>query len=233
MRTAKQLAAQPVHGAQPALVLLAPMVRGALAAALGLLLMTPPAMAQRAGSSVEAGPGLRTDEAAWPRWQGRLGIATGIDMADRFDRQPSSSLSLFGDYYFLQQGTAAAGRYGGGFRATGGVLVGPRGMAWAGPPDSLATLGAGFSAQRRSFSLWNSGPSTDGSDTGSVPYVGVGYTGLKSLKATGGGWGFSADLGVMALQPRSAVRLGQQSVSDALRDLQLSPLLQLGVSYSF
>ena len=34
------------------------------------------------------------------------------------------------------------------------------------------------------------------------------------------------------LQPRSAVRLGQQNLSDTVRGLEISPLLQLGVSYS-
>ena len=66
-----------------------------------------------------------------------------------------------------------------------------------------------------------------------MPYVGVGYTGLRSLRATGGGWAFNADVGVMALQPNLALRLGQQAVSDTLRDLQFSPLLQVGVSYKF
>jgi hypothetical protein len=66
-----------------------------------------------------------------------------------------------------------------------------------------------------------------------VPYVGIGYSGLKALRATGGGWGFSADLGVMALQPRSAVRFGQQPAYETLRELQFSPLLQVGASYSF
>jgi len=37
----------------------------------------------------------------------------------------------------------------------------------------------------------------------------------------------------MALQPNTAFRLGQQAVSDTLRDLQFSPLLQVGVSYKF
>lgn len=206
-----------------------------VAVLLSLLLPGSPALAQSSVLLAQAGPGLRTDEAAWPRWQGRLGIATPNDPQERFDRSSApTSFSLFGDYYFLQQGAAEAGRYGGGFRATGGLLVGPRRLAWSGPADSAAALGPGFSAQRRSFSLWNNLPG-DGSDANnsSVPYLGVGYTGLKSLKATGGGWGFSADVGVMALQPRSAVRLGQQGMSDALKDLQLSPMLQLGVSYSF
>ena len=219
--------------ARPAFFLSRASVGAALV--LGLLLPTGAALAQSGVLLAQAGSGLRTDDAAWSRWQGRLGIATPSDPQERFDRSSApTSFSLFGDYYFLQQGAAEAGRYGGGFRATGGLLVGPRRLAWSGPGDSATALGAGFSAQRRSFSLWNPLPG-DGSEagSGSVPYLGVGYTGLKSLKATGGGWGFSADVGVMALQPRSAVRLGQQGMSDAVKDLQLSPMLQLGVSYSF
>ena len=71
-------------------------------------------------------------------------------------------------------------------------------------------------------------------EPGAAPYLGIGYTGLSSK----GGWGFSADVGVVALSPRSTVKLGRvlggtQSLDDVLRDMRLSPLLQLGVSYSF
>ncbi len=93
-------------------------------------------------------------------------------------------------------------------------------------------MSGSFSAVRRNFSLANPGLGAEEGNS-SVPYLGVGYTGLQSLRATGGGWGFSADVGLVALQPRSAVRFGQQGLSDSLRDLQLSPLLQLGASYSF
>lgn len=207
-----------------------------VAAAIVLCAAAVPALAQYSKLLAQAGDGLHPDEAAWPRWQGRLGITTAGDAQERLDRSPAATgMSLFGDYYFLQQGAAAEGRYGGGFRATGGLLLGPRRLAWSGP-DALVALGNGFSAQRRSFgSLLPAVSTTDGSDAagGSATYLGVGYTGLKSLKATGGGWSFSADVGVMALQPRSVVRFGQQGISDTLRDLQLSPLLQLGVSYSF
>jgi hypothetical protein len=65
-----------------------------------------------------------------------------------------------------------------------------------------------------------------------VPYVGLGYSGLTGR----GGWGFAADVGVMALHGDS-VRFGRlsgaQSLDDLLRDLRLTPVLQLGVSYSF
>jgi hypothetical protein len=62
----------------------------------------------------------------------------------------------------------------------------------------------------------------------------LGYTGLSSK----GGWGFSADVGVMALSPGSSVKLGRvfsgnQSLDDLLREMRLSPLVQVGVSYSF
>jgi hypothetical protein len=61
----------------------------------------------------------------------------------------------------------------------------------------------------------------------------VGYTSLYGKS----GWGFSADFGLMALSPGSAVKLGRvlggQSLDDVLRDMRLSPLVQLGVSYSF
>lgn len=181
-------------------------------------------------------PGLRASEASWPRWQGRIGLnpnARGPGLLA--DAPGTPSLSLFGDYYFAQQGVTAPGRYAGGFRATGGLIVGPRtAHGWA-PPDKLSSLAAGLSLQRTGLGFWNSMPSPDGTEAAATSrtYIGVGYSGLKSLKATGGGWGFSADIGVMALQPRSAVRLGQQHVGDIVGDLHLSPLLQLGVSYSF
>lgn len=189
----------------------------------------------KTSAAPDPGLGLRADEAGWSRWQGRLGVATprGTGLAYQTGAANAPSLSLFGDYYFLQQGAVAPGRYGGGFRATGGLLVGPRGTAVSTPADNVSALGTGFSTQRRSFSLWSALPSEGEQDATSRPYLGVGYTGLKSLRATGGGWGFSADVGVMALQPRSAVRLGQQSLNEVVRDLHLSPLLQLGVSYSF
>ena len=93
-----------------------------------------------------------------------------------------------------------------------------------------------FSVDRRSVGgLQLPGlPDTSPDSSGAVPYLGVGYTGLSG-KA---GWGFSADLGVMALNPGSAANLGRvfgnvQNLDDVLRDMRLSPLVQVGVSYSF
>ncbi len=55
-------------------------------------------------------------------------------------------------------------------------------------------------------------------DTDLWPYIGLGYTGL----APRAGWGFSADLG-----------LGLRGWEGALRQVDLTPMLQLGVRYSF
>ena len=67
-----------------------------------------------------------------------------------------------------------------------------------------------------------------------LPYVGLGYSGL-SIK---GGWTLSADIGVVLDNAAGATRfgsaiLGQQSFDSALRDMRLSPLMQLAVSYAF
>ena len=214
----------------------------ALAAALavGGLTALPTAAEPVDGLRLAAGSGLLVGE-PWPRWQGRLGLSTVVAATPAlgaYGVEPGAGrglpygMSLLGDYYFLQDASTDP-RYGGGFRATGGLILGSRHGAWALPPGSLATLGSGFAAGHRSVPLWGPPGSDDDEGLGrSATYLGVGYTGLGSLRAQGG-WGFSADLGVMALRPRSAVRLGHQSLADTLRALDLAPTLQLGVSYSF
>lgn len=154
--------------------------------------------------------------------RGRLMLGTGT--TGRSDAPAASfaidgpkvqSLSLMGDYYLTRPWVGTAG----GLRATSGVLLGQRSLLWGSP----------FGMDRRSA------PWLSGDDTGSTtPYLGVGYTDTSAK----GGWGLSADLGLMALNPRSAVRLGKvfngsQNLDDAVRELRLSPVLQLGVSYAF
>jgi hypothetical protein len=209
-----------------------------LAAAI-LLSATPLAGAQD-------GSGLRSDS-SWPRWQTRIGVQESVrsDITSPTARAGSAwndpnlgssrqGLSLFGDYYLLQQGNTSVGSYSGGLRATGGLLVGAWGTPWVGVSADPAALQAGYGSSRRSFSLLHGAGGTMSDEAiDSLPYLGVGYTGLQSLRGTGGGWGFSADFGVMGLKPRSAFRLGAQSSSEPARDLQLSPVLQVGVSYAF
>ena len=199
-------------------------MRTALWTAIALIASAPACFAATTG-----GDGLRP----WPQWQGRLSLSTsgpalgntGLDVR---------SLSLMGDYYFARPslGSQAAG----GFRATSGLIVGARSSAaLSGNTGSL--VGRAFSVDHRHTAWVNPlaavevPPSTE---LTTVPYVGVGYTGLSNKS----GWGFSADVGLVALSPRSAVKLGRvlgggQSLDEVLRDMRLSPLVQLGVSYSF
>lgn len=182
-------------------------------------------------------PGLRadTDSLNWPRVAARLGLsmspASTTTMSGLFEpnvsRGPSqvTSLNVLGDFYFPNSR---------GFRATGGVLLGARTLPWSSSALLTSQPGAALVVGRTT----PAGTEDTGGDAAeaptSVPYLGIGYSDASAR----GGWGFSADFGVLALAPRPAVRLGrafsgQQSFDDLLRDLRLTPSVQVGVSYSF
>jgi hypothetical protein len=185
------------------------------------------------------GDGLtpRTKAPEWPRWQGRLSLGTSTPSlrADPMNRDSStvtlSGASLLGDFYFTRSLRGIGD--GGGFRATSGIFAGSRSTSLLSATPSAS--GRSFSVERRS--LGSIGPSNSpetAADPAPVPYLGVGYTGLSSK----GGWGFSADVGLMALSPSSVVKLGRagggnQNLDDVLREMRFSPLVQVGVSYSF
>ena len=193
-----------------------------------------------AGLSVAAdGQGLavKREAAAWSTWQGRISVGSSStfwrsSLVDSDAARPAS-VSLMGDYYFTRSLLGLGVQ--GGFRATSGLILGPRAQAWSGQPG----LGAGsaFSVGNRLFGS-NTGaipylrdPSTE---TATMPYLGVGYTGLSAR----GGWSVSADLGLVAQNPSTAVRLGRlfgsgQNLDDVVRDLRMTPMFQLGVSYAF
>jgi hypothetical protein len=178
------------------------------------------------------------DTASWPRWQGRLALGSTGPLFHLDAMNPDQSglqvnaAGLLGDYYFARSLRSRGS--GGGFRATSGLFFGSRSSTLLWSSQAPVLSGHAFNVDRRGIGGLSLA-STDGtSDPGPVPYLGVGYTGMAGK----GGWGFSADLGVMALSPGSAVKLGRvfsgnQSLDDALRDMRLSPTLQLGVSYSF
>lgn len=187
-----------------------------------------------AGGAWGVGDGLQPSaDSLWPKWQGRLALGTlspgsHPDLMN-LDVQglKVGGASLLGDYYFSRslRGVGSAS----GFRATSGVLMGSRssslllGNPWA----NLG--GRAFNVDRRSLGVWGLQTTAGDNNSDPLPYVGVGYTGLAGR----GGWGFSADLGLMALNPSSAVKLGRQGLDDSLRELRLSPMFQLGVTYSF
>jgi hypothetical protein len=136
------------------------------------------------------------------------------------------SAALFGDYYVSRPFFGSAG----GMRLTSGLVTGPRGAVF-GPGQAMAPSPFGFSAVSR-------GPASsmpadaNGEGTQTLPYVGIGYSG----SSVSGGWGFSADLGIAAENAgnqRLMRSLMSQSLDDTLRELRLTPVLQLGVSYRF
>lgn len=186
------------------------------------------------------GSGLASNGEPWARWQGRLSFGTASPVWHAGLADPDSQavrlnrMSLMGDYYVTTSLTGA-GRVG-GLRATGGVILGPRAQLWAGQ------AGGGGNGNSNGFSIGSQpfGPSAmpytndAGSDTVALPYLGLGYTGLSVHS----GWRFSADLGLVAQSPGNASRLGRalgggQSLDDAVRDLRIAPLLQVGASYAF
>ncbi len=184
-------------------------------------------------------PLAQADEAdglTLPRLQGRVRLGMGVQ-ASAADLQGSgaklSGASVLGDYYFGRDLSNEADT--GGFRVTGGVFLGSRLGLWGGPPSAQMSSSL-FIVERHSFSLLAlpRGAELANQDGGTVPYLGLGYSG-GSLKS---GFSFSADLGLMALNPGNAVRLGRsfgggQSLDDALREVRLAPLVQVGVSYQF
>lgn len=165
----------------------------------------------------------RAGDLSGPRWQARLAFDEGEVAGTRQWRK----LSVMGDYYF-------GGASFAGFRATSGLIFGPRSALWAGRPTGADSRSL-FSIDRQIFSqdTLPAGADTE-AERGTLPYLGVGYTGLSAR----GAWSFSADLGVVALSPGQASRLGRvfggtQNLDDLLRELRLAPVVQLGVSYSF
>ena len=178
--------------------------------------------------------GAGSGQAPWARWQGRLSLSTpstpwrlGADSpVAKF-----SSASLMGDYYFGR--SLASPSLLGGFRATTGLIFGPRSTLSTGQP-SLAT-GNAFSVGNRAIGQPVAPYTNDpGGETTSATYLGVGYTGL----AVRSGWSFSADLGLLAPGAGGASRWGRsvnnsQSLDDAIRQMRMTPLLQLGASYAF
>ena len=169
----------------------------------------------------------RIDYTTTASWRGDFSFANGSGLK-------TSAVSIMGDLYF----GASAGSdkvQAGGFRATSGLVVGARNNLWgtpgAAPASGLLSVNRRLFGQSPAISL----SATDaGADSATLPYIGVGYSSLAART----GWSFSADLGLVSLNPSNAVRLGRvftggQSFDDVVHDMHLAPVLQLGVSYSF
>jgi len=189
------------------------------------------ALAATAGPARAADGGrvsLNPDQLPWARWQGRLSLGTASDAwRPGAESTRLSGVSLMGDYYF---GRSLAGPgSAGGFRATSGLVFGPRALLTSTGQPGLSA-GHSFSIGSRLFGQTAMPYTSDSTgDIATLPYVGVGYTGLSAL----GGWSFSADLGLVAQSPGGLKLVRTQSLDDAVRELRLAPLVQVGVSYAF
>jgi hypothetical protein len=177
------------------------------------------------------GQGLVLDatNAFGPRLQARVGVNTSLATAD------GSSVSwqqqagvVLGDYYFSRARLGEM-QVSSGFRATSGVLLGQRSLALSTPALAQGTT-IGLTTLRQPR-LAMPGLEVAAEPWAAVPYVGVGWSGLSAK----GGWGVSADFGFAGRSYASGgLRVsGGQSLDDLLRELRLTPMVQLGVSYAF
>ena len=175
-------------------------------------------------SAASAGDGLTVPDVdpLWSRWQTRFSVTLERPLAGLTPvRTPSlQRAELMGDYYVPSFSLAPSSSWQGGLRATGGLIVGHPGLS----PTTATASPTQVGQTRFGFE----------SSNGIAPYVGVGYTGLSRRS----GWGFSADLGVLVHGGGAGLRLGgtadrAQGLDDALRDIRLSPMMQLGVHYAF
>jgi hypothetical protein len=151
------------------------------------------------------GSGLRVDDTSTPLAP-RLQTRLGLGIAN--PAWAGQAGAMLGDYYFGQV-RLGSGDVMAGFHATSGVLLGQR----------AAVLGAPGAILNSVNETWQA-----------MPYVGIGWTSASARK----GWGFSADLGLAARNSAGGLRVGStQSLDDLLRELRMTPMLQLGVSYAF
>ena len=184
------------------------------------------------------------ESAAWSRWQGRVSFAStgprwssgsgefGSNGLDVRRANAINSLSVMGDYYFTR--SLAEPKSVGGFRATSGLIFGPRSQLSSAQPymSAVSSFNIGNDLFGQSASAYAVNAADD---TATLPYLGLGYTGLSAR----GVWRFNADLGMVtqglgsAVNPGRMFGSGQRRLDESLRDLRLTPLFKLGASYSF
>ncbi len=180
-----------------------------------------------AAASPVAGDGLRVDSGMgddWSPWQARM--ALGAPSRPLFGNlstlSPTGNVLLAGDRYL---GWGRVGD-GGGLRATGALLVGPGALALAAP--------AGVSRGEMQWRGTSSPSLADPDGNGPMPYLGLGYSAWWART----GLGVSADLGLAAQRPGQVVRFGRamqgsEGLDDAIKAMQISPMFQVNLSYSF
>ena len=172
---------------------------------------------------------LAVSEQAWsgPRLQARVGINASLSADGGNASWQQQGGLVLGDYYFSRT-RLGDGLVSSGFRATSGLLLGQRSMA-LGAPALANGQGVNLTVLRQTRTAV-AGSDSANEAWSAVPYVGVGWSGISQR----GGWGVSADFGFAGRSlGNSGLRAGTQGVDDLLRELRLTPLLHLGVSYAF
>jgi hypothetical protein len=124
------------------------------------------------------------------------------------------SAAVLGDYYFA---TPSFGR----FRASGGMVVGSLGGS--------VSPSAGQARTELAVSRSNPNSASQSAETSSpaMPYLGLGFS--SSFQ---GPVAVSADVGMAASGLGRAV-FGNAGMDRALREIRVTPMLQLGVRYAF
>ena len=167
-------------------------------------------------------------EMLWPQWQARIAVQTAsqtpLALSSLLDSSAGAKAlqgaSVLGDYIFASPSF-------GSFRATGGLVFGNAG----GAPLLSAAAGPRLGLSVQSGATTAPGQGQEG--VGTLPYVGLGFSSaawLPSLSVT-------ADFGWVAGQSSSLAGGGRpifgNQANYGLRDLRVSPVLQLGLRYAF
>ena len=194
-------------------------------------------------SGTAGADGLKVDKIGgfWSPLQTRLQInavvldtSAAAPAARAWNAPPPLAASLAGDYY-LSRDPQDPGLPRSGLRASSALLIRQPGVSLSELAWSSRSMSS-FAAPHR-LALGNLGGNPyDGAqqNVNALPYLGIGYSDY-SLKT---GWGFWADIGVVVQNPGSAAGLGRtlygsQGFDDLVRELQLAPMVQVGVNYSF
>ncbi len=205
-------------------------------AALGLAgVLTAPAQAAQGLLPQPGKPGLVAPEAQqlWPRWQARVTVQVGAARSsdEAIGVRGLTGGSLLGDYTFARP-------FFGSFRASGGVLMGHQGGMPLGGSSVASTFpGLGWAVLGSAASLSNLHGANQtlatAEVTSTVPYLGLGFSSPGGLN----GWSMNADLGWVSESSAASglgrALFGNQGFDQARRELRLSPVLQLGLRYSF
>lgn len=186
---------------------------------LGLHLLAAFPLASLAANGLVA-PAVET---LWPQWHARITVQTAAVSPLSYSQWADGSSTarglmggaVLGDYYFATPALWA-------FRVSGGWMTGRLGGA---------PLWAASAGPRLGLSVQTAGNPTlvAGEGAGTVPYLGLGFSGALWRNTLA----ITADVGWVAGGSLGKALFGNQGMERSLRELQLAPVLQVGLRYVF